>query len=257
MKFFFRLALVSTTALVSFVPAESQINDEYPLCRSFATAIGEVPAHPFTARMEEGLRRIQPDGNSVRADSAPDSTAGFVARDNSGRVLIASRITTVQWAEGNMRQWSETICDPLKGTEITLQLRALERSPGSDAVIPNGPDAYTPSVVEGTAHIRVQNGHTTAVFADWHNVVEGRLNLGPETFEDVPANRFRLTQTRDERSIRDVVNSDPLFLQLAMTRWKTYPLLEEEIHLTGIDLGEPPQALFDLPPTVHTTVIPH
>ncbi len=50
------------------------------------------------------------------------------------------------------------------------------------------------------------------VLAWWHNVVDGRNNLGPETFEGLPAYRYRLTRTRDERSVHDIVNSDQLFL---------------------------------------------
>jgi len=257
MKFLVALALISTTALVySPVVAQSQMKDEYPLCQSSSAAIGEVPDRPFTARVEEGLRRIQPDGSSVRADSTPDSPAGLVVRDDSGRVMIASRITTTQRAEGDVREWSETTCDPAKGTVTTLNYRALEHSSGSNANISNGPDAYIPSGAEGTGWSRMQKGHTTKVFASWHNVVDGRDNLGPETFEGITAYRFRLTRTREELSIRDVVNSDQLFLQLAETRWKTYPEMEDEIHLTDIHLGEPPQALFDLPPAVHVSVTP-
>jgi hypothetical protein len=171
--------------------------------------------------------------------------------------MIASKITTTQRAEGDMREWSETICDPAKGIETTLNYRAVEHSSGSNANSSDAPDAYIPSGAEGTGWSRLQKGHTTRVFAYWHNVVDGRDNLGPETFEGIPAYRFRLTRTREERSIRDVVNSDQLFLQLAQTRWKTYPEIEDEIHLTDIHLGEPPQALFDLQPAVHVSVTPH
>jgi hypothetical protein len=257
MKFFLALALVSTTALVySLLPAQAQTKDEYPLCQSAHTSVGEVPDRPFTARVEEGLRRIRPDGNSVRANSGKDSPAGLVVRDGSGRVMIASRITTTQRAEGEMREWSETICDPAKGTITTLNYRAVGNSFGSNADVSDGTDAYIPSGAEGTGWSRVQNGHTTVVFAWWHNVVNGRDNLGPETFEGIPAYRYRLTRTRGERSIRDVVNSDQLFLQLAETRWKTYPEIEDEINLTDVHLGEPPQALLDLPSAVHVSATP-
>jgi hypothetical protein len=250
MKFFLALALESTIALAyAIVPAQSQIRGEYPLCQSSYTAVGEVPDRPFTARVEEGLRKIQPNGNSVHADSTPDSPAGLVVRDGSGRVLIASKITTTQRAEGDFREWSETICDPAKGTITTLNYRAS----GSNVAVSDGPDAYLPSGAEGTGWSREQKGHTTVVFAWWHNVVKGRDNLGPETFEGIPAYRYRLTKTREERSIRDVVNSDQLLLQLAESRWKTYPEIEDEFRLTDIHLGEPSQALFDLPSAVHVS----
>jgi hypothetical protein len=130
-----------------------------------------------------------------------------------------------------------------------------------------GPDAYISTGAEGTALVEVQKGHTTVVFAWWHNVVDGRNNLGPETFEGSAAYRYRLTRTRDERSVHDVANSDQLSLQLAQTRWKTYPEIEDEIHLTDIHLtdihltdihlSEPPQALFDIPPALHVIVTRH
>ena len=253
MEFFLALALGSTTALVcALLPTQAQIKNEYPLCQSSYTAVGEVPDHPFTARVEEGLRKIQPNGNSVHADSTPDSPAGLVVRDGSGRVMIASRIAITQKEEGDTREWSETICDPTRGTVTTLNYRASTLN----AVVSDGPDAYIASGAEGTGWSREQKGHTTVVFAWWHNVVNGRVNLGPDTFEGIPAYRYRLTRNRD-RSIRDVVNADQLFLQLAQTTWKTYPEVEDEIYLTGIQFGEPPEALFDLPPAVHVSVAQH
>jgi hypothetical protein len=84
-------------------------------CRS-----GEVPDRPFTARVEEGLRKIQLDGNSVRADSTPDSPAGLVVRDSGGRVMIASRVTTTQSAKGDTREWSEVICEAIRLHSLSL-----------------------------------------------------------------------------------------------------------------------------------------
>jgi hypothetical protein len=52
--------------------------------------------------------------------------------------------------------------------------------------------------VHGTLSFAI--GSMNAVFAYWHRVVEGRDNLGPETFEGAPAYRYRLTRTRDEHS---------------------------------------------------------
>jgi hypothetical protein len=183
MKFFLTLASVSTIALLcSLVSAQHQIKDEYPLCQTSDAAIGEVPDRPFSATVEEGLRRIQQDGNSVRADSTPDSQAGLVVRDRSGRVMIASKSTSTQSAEGNTREWSEVLCDPLKGTVTNLKLRAAERSSGSDTDIPPRPDAYISTGAEGTALVEVQKGHTTVVF--WNvtrkvpNLVRGLKRAG-------------------------------------------------------------------------------
>jgi hypothetical protein len=103
-------------------------------------------------------------------------------RDRSGRVMIASKITTTQSAEGNTREWSEVICDPVKGTVTNLKLRAAERSSGSDTDIPPRPDAYISTGAEGTALVEVQKGHTTVVF--WNatrkvpNLVRGLKRAG-------------------------------------------------------------------------------
>ena len=167
--------------------------------------------------------------------------------------MIASSITTTQKAEVDTREWSETICDPAKGTETTLNYHAS----GSNVVDSDGPDAYLPSGAEGTGWSREQKGHTTVVFAWWHNVVKGRVNLGAETFDGIPAYRYRLNGNLD-RVIRDVVNADQLFLQLAQTTWKRYPEIEEEIHLVEIHLGEPLPALFEIAPAGRVHVMtPH
>jgi hypothetical protein len=251
------VAIVCGAIVTPLASAQITVKDEYPLCQAQRAAIGEVPDRPFTARVVEGMRRIQPDGKSVPL-ATTESPAGLVARDSKGRVMVASKITITHEAEGDVRKWSETICDPANGTIATVAYRAIARSSGSNANIPNGRDAYIPNDAEGNAWIRDQRkGHTTAVFAAWHNVVDGRDNLGPETFESLPAYRYRLIRTREEGSLRDCVNSDQLFLQLAETKWKTYPEVEDAIHLTEIHLGEPSPALFDLSSAVHVYKVGH
>lgn len=248
---FLAIAIMSTIAVLP-LPSAAQVQskEEYPVCQTGHSFVGEVPNLPFTARVEKGLRRVGPDGKTARVDDTPDSPAGLVVRDSSGRVIIASKITTTQKAEGDTREWSETICDPAKGTETTLNYRES----ASNVVVSDGPDAYIPSGAEGTGWSREQKGHTTVVFAWWHNAVNGRVNLGAETFDGIPAYRYRLTGNHD-RVIRDVVNADQLFLQLAQTTWKKYPDVEEEIHLVEIHLGEPLPALFEIAPAMQVHVI--
>ena len=53
--------------------------------------------------------------------------------------------------------------------------------------------------------------------------------------------------------MRDVVNSDELFTQLAQTNRIKYLDSESEIRLTDIQRGEPSQALFYLPPGIRLT----
>jgi hypothetical protein len=248
------LMLVAT----SLSSAQAKPEGEYPLCQTLLAAVGggpdwaavgDVPNLPFTALAEEGLRKIQSDGSRV-ALATPDSPAGLVVRDSGGRVMVASRIKTTHEAEGNFREWWETICDPAKGTVTTIKYRATASS--SDTDIPNGPDAYLPIGAQGTAWIRDDGkGYTTSLLAAFHRVVDGRDNLGAEMFEGLPAYRYRLTRTHTDRSLHEVVISDQLFLNLAFITWKTYPEIEDEIHLTKIYLGEPREALFDLPQSLH------
>lgn len=233
-------------AVTSLAPVQLQAQYEYPLCQARHNAIGEVPGRPFTALVVEETRRIQPDGKAIPL-GASELPAGLVARDSNGRVMVASKIAITQEADGEVRKWSETICDPLNRTVTTAVFRAIVRSPGS-----NPQDLYISNDAEGNAWVRPQGKvHTTAVFAAWHNRVNGRENLGEETFEGLPAYRYRLTGGHEEGSLRDIVNSDQISLQLEETNWKTYPVVEDVTHLTEIRVGEPLQALFDLSPAVH------
>ena len=253
---FLALAIMSTIAVLPLrSPAQIQSKEEYPVCQTGHAFVGEVPNLPFTARVEEGLRRIGPDGKTVRVDDKPDSPAGLIVRDGNGRVIISSRITTTHAAEGDVSEWSETICDPARGTVTDLTYRVTEPSSGLRATSADGADAYIADGAEGTGLTRVQKGHSTRTFVCWHNVVEGRDNLGPEILDGIPAYRYRLTRTRREHSIHDVVLSDQLFLQLADTTWKRYPEVEDEIHLIGIHLGEPLPALFEIAPAVRAHVM--
>jgi hypothetical protein len=54
--------------------------------------------------------------------------------------------------------------------------------------------------------------------------------------------------------VRDIVNSDELFLQLAETRWKAYPDSEDDVLSTEIHHAEPSPELFDLPSDIHVHV---
>jgi hypothetical protein len=211
-------------------------------------AIGEVPNSPFTAQVVEVTSQIQPDGRSVALGTP--SLLGLAARDSHGRVVARTRtVTTTQEPESDLQLWTEIICDPAQGTITTVAYRDSDRSSNLDVRIPSG--------TEPTASVRTQErSKTIAVFSVWHRVVEGRDNMGPETFEGLPAYRYRITRTREPRSVRDVVNSDEPFLQLAVTTWKAYPDTEDDVHLTEIHRNEPSPELFDIPSDIRVHVPP-
>jgi len=231
-------------ALTLVVPSLglAQTKNEYPLCW-VPLAVGEVPNIPFSARLLP--QTTHPVGAGVKV-SAP-GMLGLVARDSTGRVIVRVRkIGADNEVESGWQVWQETICDPAKGTLTSVQYRTRQTSLESQMLIP--------SDAEGTGSTRPNiESHTTAVFSAWHNVVKGRDNLGPETFEGQSAFRYRLIETRNEHSMRDVVNSDELFTQLAQTNWIKYPDSESEIRLADIRRGEPSPALFYLPAEIRLT----
>jgi hypothetical protein len=140
------------------------------------------------------------------------------------------------------------LCNPGTGRNTSINYRSAE-SPGEDGLplIPN--DAKEINAVSTP-----QDRRTTAVFAYWHNVVKGRDNLGEETFASLPAYRYRITRTHDEGSVRDVVNSDEIYLQLAQTTWKQYPSIEENLHLIEVKRDEPLPDWFNLPQNITVAV---
>lgn len=215
----------------------AQTKSHYPVCW-VPLLIGEVPDLPFSARLVPGT--FHQVGAELKV-SEPE-TLGFVARDSKGRVMVRVRkaAATSEEEMGGWQSWQETICDPTKETVTYVQYRTKRTAPQSETLIP--------SDAEGTGFTRINSDRrTTAIFVYWHNVVKGRDNLGPETFEGQSAFRYRLIETRDEKSIRDVVNSDELFAQLAQTTWDKYPKSENEVRLTEIHRGEPSPMLFYFP----------
>jgi hypothetical protein len=88
---------------------------------------------------------------------------------------------------------------------------------------------------------------TSASFAAWHNQVEGRLELGFETFANVPAHRYRLTQTHETRSLYEMVLADDLFAQLSELTWLQFPNDVLEKRLSNVRRNEPDPQLFEIP----------
>ena len=200
--------------------ATAQSRTEYPLCHANTFVFGEVPDLPFTAQLVEGERKIQQGGKDFALTSS-ELPFGLVARDHRG------------------------ICDPVNNTSTTARYHTPEQ--------PSGPDVPMAGA-EGYAQVRPpQKSNTTVTFTWWHRAVDGRENLGPETFEGEPAFRYRMKNTRDDGSIHEIVNADELFVQMAQITWKTYPDSEDEIHLTDLRRVEPSAALFALPPGLHVS----
>ena len=186
-----------TSLLLAFASlAFSQPKSEYPpLCFVHSLAVGEIPNQPFAARVVETPQQISQSGNGVALKSV-ESLLALVVRDSDGRVSARSRISSsAPGSENNQAQWSETICDPLKATNRDITYQEAGDSFGQDRLLPIPDDA------KGNAFIRRPDRRTTIVFAYWNRLVDGRDNLGPETFEGIPAYRYHLTRTHDEYSV--------------------------------------------------------
>jgi hypothetical protein len=221
--------------------AQSQAAPLYPMCFPVRQlAVGEIPGRPFSATVVEVEQQVTQGGSGL-ADESP-TAVGIIARDSHGRVMGRWRRKSVPDApDRNGNPWEVAICDPQTGRNISITYLRQETSFEEQLpLIPN--DAQ-----EVFARELPLDARSTVIFSWWHRTVSGRDNLGEETFEGLHAYRYRLTHTQSERSIRDVVNSDALSLQLAQTSWKSYPTTEENLYLTKIKEDEPAAGLFDIP----------
>jgi hypothetical protein len=230
-------------------PAWMNAQQQSPLCWvAPGMVVGEVPDLPFTARLVHRTWKLAPDGTRTATEPVDNSVA-LVARDSSGRVVTRKHgPATNRAAVWNSKQgdWSETICDPVAGTETDLlfhDLASATKDPSDD----NIEETFVEAEGKALEGPRRPDDHTTITFQYWHNHVKGRENFPKEMFEGLPAYRYRNTQTREVNSGHDVVNSDELFVQLAFTKWLRYPDLEKETRLTEIHRGEPMATLFDIP----------
>jgi hypothetical protein len=222
--------------------AQSQSAANYPMCFPAGNlAVGEVPDKPFNATVVEVEQQVTQARSGVPEGSPV--ALGILARDSHGRVMGRwKHISADQAPEGNGNRWEITICDPQTGRNTFITYRHQESSWEEPLpLIPN--DAQ-----ETFARELPPDRRTTVIFGWWHRTVDGRDNLGEETFEGLRAFRYRLTRTpRSDHPIRDVVNSDDLFLQLEQTTWKSYPATEDNLYLTNIKREEPAAGLFEIP----------
>jgi hypothetical protein len=221
--------------------AQSQPVPHYPMCFPVGhLAVGEVPDKPFTATVVEVEQQVTQAGSGV-PDESP-TVLGILARDSHGRVMGKwKRPSAPDASDYKGNPWEITICDPQTAKNTSIAYTRQESS--SEEPLP-----LIPNDAQGVLARKLPlDVRSTVIFGWWHKTVNGRDNLGEEAFEGLPAYRYRLTRTQSERSIRDVVNSDDLFLQLAQTTWKSYPTTEENLYLTKIKQDEPAAGLFDIP----------
>jgi len=213
----------------------SQTEPEALLCRT-DFAIGEIPNVPFSADIVEQLWRVNPDGSrGAAASTARD--AGFVARDSHGRVVIRTNYAPdhkTKTGSKDFNGWSLVLCDPRRKS-----ITQAEKPAGGHGFGWTRPDKDS----NGKSFL------TTATFRGWHNIVPGRDNLGEETYENLPAFRYRIPNPKryPVRS-HDVVISDQLAVQLLHSTWYSDPSVILETRLTNLRLTEPPHKLFDIPP---------
>jgi hypothetical protein len=221
--------------------AQSESVPHYPMCFPVGRlAVGEVPDKPFTATVVEVEQQVTQAGSGV-PDESP-TAVGILARDSHGRVMGRwKRTPDPDATDRNGNPWVVTICIPQTGRSTSIAyLRQESSSEEQLPLIPN--DAQ-----EVFARELPFDARSTVIFSWWHRTVNGRDNLGEETFDGLHAYRYRLTRPQSEGSVRDVVNSDDLFLQLAQTTWKSYPTTEENLYLTKIKQDEPAAGLFEIP----------
>jgi hypothetical protein len=226
---------------VSPLLAQSQPVSHYPMCFPVGhLAVGEVRDKPFTATVVEVEQQVPQAGLGV-PDENP-TPVGIIARDSQGRVMGRwKRQPASDAPDGSGNPWEITICDPQTGGNTSIAYHRQESS--SEERLPLIPS----DAREVFARELPLDGRSTVIFSWWHRTVNCRDNLGEEIFEGLRAFRYRLTCTQRERSGRDVVNSDDLFLQLAQTTWKSYPTTEENMYLTKIKRDEPEISLFEIP----------
>jgi hypothetical protein len=235
---------IGSLYLASTLFAQEQAKLNYPVCGIVGSLlIGEVPGWPFTARVVEVAQQISQNGVGL-SYGAPENQVGFVVRDREGRVSAKWRqagFVGLQTDDPHYRQM--ILCDPGAGKNVLVDYLSTEENPTEEDGLPLFPSDATTVM----ARSQPQDRRTTVVFSYWHKIVNGRDNLGEETFEGLPAYRYRMTRTHDERSGRDVVNSDELYIELGLTTWKQYPSTEESLNLTKIDFDEPSPEWFEVP----------
>jgi hypothetical protein len=217
--------IVLTLATVSSVDAQSK--SKYPICAGGSFLIvGEVPDNPFTANIVVDSWQTASDGSRKHLDLPSRDRSYYVARDSKGRVIFKSRgEVTIHGTDGDRKTvgLELTICDPVEGKVTRVDYL-------------------------GHAFVRPQNDpRTTENFTFFRNKVSGREDLGPEVFDGVPANRYRLTKTQEDGSLHELVISEELEAQLSLKRWEIYPTVEQEISLSHINRRDPPQEMFKVP----------
>ncbi|HET6206558.1 MAG TPA: hypothetical protein VFD98_07095 [Terracidiphilus sp.] len=243
----------------------SQARLEYSICTAHAS-IAEMPNNPFVADLVEDAWRNSPDGSKIAIESK-DSDAimisgsrnpqvvGIVARDSAGRVFYR-RLTMFFSLDANGNRipggesegWYGLICDPVTKTVTRQSCPRLSSRPDRAVAgyTQNAALGATCEMSVGSAQVPdTPTPSTTASWAAWHNQVRGRENLGLEMFDGVPGFRYRLTLTRREHSLHEIVISDELFADLAQSNWLQFPISEFEMKLANIRRYEPDPKLFE------------
>jgi hypothetical protein len=217
--------IVLILAIVSSAGAQSK--SKYPICAGGSfLVVGEVPDNPFTANIVTDSWQTASDRSRRHLDLPSRDRSYYVARDSKGRVIfMGRREVTIHGKDGDGKTVGRevTICDPVEGKVIRIDY-------------------------QGHAFVRPQSdARTTENFTFFRNKVSGREDLGPEVFDGVPANRYRLTKTQENGSLHELVISEELEAQLSLKRWEVYPTIEQEIRLDDISRREPPQGMFNMP----------
>lgn len=197
--------------------------------------VGEIPNSPLTADIVVQKRSVLKDGSL--GPLFYSRHVGFVARDSHGKVAV--RMTEApddpKWKPGQKdpEGWHEWICDPQ--TKTMTHLIQFSRY-----------SAHFASTAPQEQVIHNVHDAGTEIFEWWRYPVAGRENLGEETFENLPAHRYRVNKAYPPRSY-EYVTADGLALELLHSIWYSDPAIAVETRLTNLRFSEPLKKLMAVP----------
>jgi hypothetical protein len=233
-----RRACLIQIVLVVAAGTATSFSQSYPeaaLCQ-WDLVGGEIPNSPLMADIMEKTRSVGSDG-LLAPLTITERVAGYVARDSKGKVVMRTYDapdrprSTPGFKDSD--GWVQVVCDPRRKTVVEAFLPAHESRGHGITRFQNHPNSY----------------HTTATFHYFHYKVPGRENLGEETFEGVPAFRYRFPRASvdvQKGHLVEAINADDLAVQLLRSLWMPNPPSEVE-RLTNLRFPEPPKKLLDVP----------
>jgi hypothetical protein len=239
----FHLVLIGSILLSGGLTLQAQSYPESLICAA-DLRVGEIPGSPFMADIVVQQRHILHDGSLGTLISS--QTVGFAVRNSHGKVAVRvsdaykdAHGKVVKWDAG---PWHEAICDPKTKTRVNLYQ----------------PEGYSHHFA--TVHSQM-NSHgdpeagTTNLLRSSHKVVPGRVNLGEEMFDNLPAYRYYVAKSSPPRTLEHM-NSDAIAAELLHGILYSDPPIAVETLMTNLRQVEPPRERFTLPAWAETQANP-